>query len=76
MTRKEAARRLRELAYEIYDLVEEMEIILVEVDQGEYKRAKAYWLPRIDGALLNYNGREKSLINLADTIANLEKDDE
>ena len=53
MTRTEAARRLREIAYEIYDQLGEMEDILREVAPEEFERAEAYWFPQIDEALLN-----------------------
>jgi len=77
MTRTEAARRLEEIAYEIYDQLEEMENILREVAPEELKRARAYWMAHIDGALLNRQGwLGRSLISLEDTLINLEEEEE
>ena len=56
MTRIEAARRLRELAEEIYDTLAEMEDILEEVAPEELERAEVYWMAHIDGALLSRKG--------------------
>jgi len=77
MTRKEAVKELRALAYEIYEKLEEMEDILKEVAPEELKKAEAYWLGHIDGALLNLKGGAGgSLINLGDTLTNLEEEEE
>jgi len=77
MTRTEAARRLEEIAYEIYDQLEEMEDILREVAPEELERARAYWMAHIDGALLNRQGwLGRSLISLEDTLINLEEEEE
>lgn len=82
MTRKEAARKLEELASEIYETLEEMEAILEEVAPEEFERARVYWLAHIDGALLNRKGwMGGSLISLEDTLTSLtsleeEEDDE
>lgn len=76
MTRREAAEELRALAYEIYDILKEMENILREVAPEEFERAEVYWMAHIDGALLNRQGwLGRSLINLEDTIANLEEEE-
>lgn len=74
MTRKEAAERLREIAYEIYDMLDEMEEILKEVAPEEFETAEAYWMAHIDGALLNRKGwMGRSFISLEDTLTNLEE---
>ena len=78
MTNKstEAAMRLRELADEIYETLEEMEYLLEEVAPGELERARAYWMAHIDGALLSQKGwMGGSLISLEDTLAALEEED-
>ena len=59
MTRTEAARRLREIAYEIYDKLDEMEDILEEIAPEELERARVSWMARIDGALLNLLRKSK-----------------
>lgn len=72
MTRKEAAKRLREIAYEMYNMLEEMKEILRRVAPEELETAEVYWMARIDGALLNRRGwMGRSFINLADTLTNL-----
>ena len=76
MTKKEAARRLEEIVDEIYDKLEEMEDILREVAPEELTRVRTYWMAHIDGALLNRNGVGRSLINLEDTLTNLELEEE
>jgi len=77
MTRTEAARRLREIAYEIYDMLEEMEDILREVAPEEFERARVYWMAHIDGALLNQKGwMGGSFISLEDTLTALEEEEE
>ena len=77
MTRTEAARKLKELAYEIYDTLEEMEAILEEVAPEEFERARVFWMDHIDGALLNLKGwMGKSLISLEDTLTSLEEEEE
>ena len=77
MTRTEAARRLRELAHEIYYTLEDMKDILREVDPEELEMAEVYWMAHIDEALLNIKGwTRRSLTNLEDVITSLEKEDE
>lgn len=77
MTRTEAARKLRELAYEIYDILDEMEDILREVAPEELERARVYWMAHIDGALLNLKGwMGGSFISLGDTLIDLEEEEE
>jgi len=74
MTRTEAAEILREIAYEIYDRLEEMEYILRGVAPEEFETARVYWMAHIDGALLNRNGwMGGSFISLEDTLAALEE---
>mgnify|MGYP001093706728 CR=1 FL=1 len=76
MTRAEAAKRLRELAYEIYDTLEKMEDILEEVAPEELERARVYWMAHIDGALLTVGGwMGGSFISLGDTITLLEREE-
>ncbi len=76
MTRKEAGWRLEEIAYEIYDKLDEMEDILREVAPEELERAEGYWMAHIDGALLNQGGwLGTSLISLADTLVALEEEE-
>ena len=75
MTRKEAARKLRELAYEIYDTLDEMEDILREVAPDAFERARIYWMAHIDGALLSIKGwMGGSFISLGDTLIELEEE--
>ena len=77
MTRKEAIKELRALAYEIYEKLEEMEDILKEVAPEELKRAEANWMAHIDGALLNLKGwAGGSLMSLGYTLTILEEEDE
>ena len=79
--RTEAARRLRELAHEIYDTlleimrdctIEEMEAVLAEVAPEELDLARVYWMAHIDRALFNIkkskDKREVRFITLEDTI--------
>ena len=76
MTRVEAARRLKELAEEIYDTLAEMEDILEEVAPEELERAEVYWMAHIDGALLSRKGwLGGSVISLEDTLIALEEDE-
>ena len=76
MTRTEAARRLREIADEIYDKLDEMEAILEEVSLEEFEKARVYWMTHIDGALLNRKGwMRRSLISLKDTLTALEEEE-
>ena len=75
MTRTEATRKLKELAYEIYDTLEEMEAILEEVAPEEFEKARGFWMAHIDGALLNRKGWRRSLISLKDTLTSLEEDE-
>ena len=72
MTRTEAAWRLEEIAYEIYNRLNEAEDILREVAPDELELAKAYWMAHIDGALFNIKGWiGGSSVNLEDTITSL-----
>lgn len=65
---------LKEIAYEIYDRLDEMEAILEEVSLEELATARVYWLAHIDGVLLNRKGWwEKSPVSLKDTLAALEE---
>ena len=67
--RAEAAKRLRELAHEIYDTLEEMEAVLAEVAPEELELARVYWMAHIDRALLNVKKwKEARFITLEDTI--------
>ena len=76
MTRAETAQRLREIADEIYDMLDEMEDILGEVAPEELERARVYWMAHIDGALLNQKGwMGGSFISLEDTLAALEEEE-
>ena len=79
MTRAKAAKRLKELAHEIYDTLEEMEAILGEVAPEELALVRAHWIAYIDGALLNRKGQMKrslrSLISLKDTLTSLEEEE-
>lgn len=77
MERTEAAWKLREIAYEIYDKLGEMEDLLREVAPEELERARVYWMAHIDGALLNQKGwMGGSFTSLGDTIAILEEEEE
>ena len=77
MTRTEAARRLREIADEIYEKLEEMGDILREVAPEELERAEVYWMAHIDGALENRgNWVGGSLISLEDTLTILLEEEE
>jgi len=74
MPRTEVARRLRVIAHEIYNKLDEMEYILGEVAPEELERAEAYWMAHIDGALLNQKGwAGGSFISLEDTLEALEE---
>ena len=76
MTRREAAWQLEELAYEIYNILDEMKAILKEAAPEEFELAKVYWLAHIDGALFNSKGwRRVSSISLRDTITTLEREE-
>jgi len=76
MTRTEAAERLREIADEIYDNLDEMKDILREVAPEELERARLYWMAHIDGALLNIKGWVGgSFISLEDTLEALEEEE-
>jgi len=76
MTRTEAAERLREIADEIYDKLDDMEYILGEVAPEELERAEVYWMAHIDGALLGIKGwMGGSFISLEDTLAALEEEE-
>ena len=72
--RAEAAKRLRELAQEIYDTLEDMEAILEEVAPEELELARVYWMAHIDRALFNRKQwRKVRFITLQDTITILEE---
>jgi hypothetical protein len=77
--RAEAAQVLKEIAYEIYDKLDEMEAILEEVAPEELELARAHWMAYVDGALLNLKGQMKrslrSLISLKDTLTSLEEEE-
>jgi hypothetical protein len=77
--RAEAAQVLKEIAYEIYDKLDEMEAILEEVAPEELALARAHWMAYVDGALLNLKGQMKrslrSLISLKDTLTSLEEEE-
>jgi len=76
MTRADAAWRLEEIAYEIYDKLDEMKDILREVAPEEFERARLYWMAHIDGALLNQEGwLGGSFISLEDTLTALEEEE-
>lgn len=76
MTRTEAAERLREIADEIYDKLDDMEYILREVAPEELGRAEVYWMAHIDGALLSIKGwAGGSFISLEDTLTALEEEE-
>lgn len=66
MTRKEVTRRLEKIVDEIYDKLEEIEKILKEVVPEEFGAEEAYWISRIDEALLNL---------LEDTLGMLEEEE-
>ena len=77
MTRTEAAERLKEIAEEIYEKLEEMEAILEEVAPEELQTAMVYWMAHIDGALLNrQEWMGGSLVNLEDTLIALLEEEE
>lgn len=70
----EAVDRLKELADQIYEALDEMEEIIRQVAPGELERAKRYWMAHIDGALINRNGwLGGSFINFMDTIRAIEE---
>ena len=74
MTKKEAACRLKELALEIYDKLDEMKDILWSVAPEELERAEIYWMEDINGALLNRKGwLGGSYVKLTDTLTALEE---
>ena len=73
--RKEAVMELEAIAYEIYDLLEDMKKILEEVAPEELERAEIYWMAHIDGALLNLSGVGGSFISLEDTLTALEEEE-
>jgi DNA repair ATPase RecN len=76
-TRLEAAGQLRELAEQIYDLLDEMKDVLREAAPSELRSAEAYWLAHIDGALENREGwLGTSMISLNDTVESLEAEEE
>ncbi len=75
--RAEAAQQLRELAEQIYQTLDEMRDVLQDAAPGELNSAEAYWLAHIDMALENRGGfLGGSMIDLNDTIADLEKIEE
>ena len=72
--RAEAAQVLKEIAYEIYDKLDEMEAILEEVAPEELDLARVYWMAHIDRSLFNRKKwREVRYITLQDTITILEE---
>lgn len=74
MTKIEAAERLRELADEIYYVLDEMEDILKEAAPEELERARLYWMAHIRGALLSRpRWMARSVISLEDTLEALEE---
>ncbi len=76
MTRTEAAWRLEEIAYEIYDKLAEVEDILEEVAPEKLETARVYWMAHIDGALFNLKGwMGVSFISLEDTITSLQEEE-
>ena len=67
--RAEAAKRLRELAHEIYDTLDEMEDILEKAAPEELELARVYWMAHIDRSLFNRKKwREVRYITLDDTL--------
>ena len=73
--RAEAAKRLRDLAQEIYDTLEEMAAILEEVAPEELELARVYWMAHIDRSLFNRKKwKEARYITLEDTITILEEE--
>ena len=76
MTKREAVWRLEEIAYEIYDKLDEVKAILEEAAPEELERAELYWMAHIDGALLNRKGwLGGSFVSLQDTLTALEEDE-
>jgi len=72
--RAEAAQVLKEIAYEIYDKLDEMAAILEEVAPEELELARVYWMAHIDRSLFNRKKwREVRFITLEDTITILEE---
>lgn len=77
MKKYEAVDRLRELAGEMYEVMDEMKQILSEVAPEELERAKCYWMAHIDGALENREGwLGGSMISFEDTVNAIEEMDE
>lgn len=77
MKKYEAVNRLRELAEEMYEVMDEMKQILSEVAPGELERARRYWMAHIDGALENREGwLGGSMISFEDTVNAVEEMDE
>lgn len=73
----EAAGQLRELADQVYDLIEEMRDVLRDAAPTELNSAEAYWMAHIDGALENRGGYlGTSMISLNDTVEALEQEDQ
>ena len=67
--RAEAAQVLKEIAYEIYDKLDEMAAILEEVAPEELELARVYWMAHIDRSLFNRKKwREVRYITLDDTL--------
>lgn len=67
MTKKKAARRLKQLIAEIYNKLSEVEDILKKVDPEGLRVEEAYWISQIDEALLSL---------LEDALGILEEDNE
>ncbi len=78
MTKKmETVMRMKELAQEIYDTLDEMEDLLRENAPSALERAKGYWMAHVDGALFNRKGwLGGSFISLSDTIEEIVENEE
>ena len=71
---RKAIEGLEELKETIYEAMDKMEAILIEVALDEYEVAEKYWLAHIDTALEN-RGRwlGGSMVSYIDTIEALEE---
>jgi len=56
MTRKEVIRRLWEIAYEIYNKLDEMEDLLGKLSPEDLEKIRIYWMALVNGTLLNLKG--------------------
>ena len=73
---RETVMDLRDLAAEVYDLLDQMRETLAGNPEA-LNRAEAYWLAHIDGALENRRGYlGGSFISMEDTILELEEIEE